>query len=174
MSATLRNALVSFATLGLPMAAPTCGESDARATQLIQDRLPLEVEEMLLASEGIELLSLYPYLPDKPPEHELGGWEVLGSAHIDDRTIIRQLIVSLKRGIKENCCAVGACFSPRHGIRAEHRGRLLEALICFECLQVYLYIDDELVGRPITSRSPQVDFDRVLRSAGVPLGSRPN
>jgi hypothetical protein len=64
---------------------------------------------------------------------------------------------------------VAACFNPRHGIRASREGKTIDLVICFECLQVYVYAEEGRQGSFLTTSSPQPVFDQVLREAGVPL-----
>ena len=67
---------------------------------------------------------------------------------------------------------VAGCFDPRHAIRVEADGGMHDFVICFECLQVYWYVDGERKDSSLASDSPEPLFDRVLREAGVTLAPK--
>jgi hypothetical protein len=61
------------------------------------------------------------------------------------------------------------CFSPRHGIRAVHKGRTFDLLICFLCMKVQVYEGNKQINQKFISNEPQSSFDQVLTRANVPL-----
>ena len=78
-------------------------------------------------------------------------------------------IAALKQGVSENVDGMAAsCFNPRHGIRVIEKGVTTDFVICFECLQVQVYSGSSTSGF-LTMSSPQPEFDKVLKAAGVPL-----
>ena len=64
---------------------------------------------------------------------------------------------------------VAGCFNPRHGIRLIGGGETTDLVICFECLQVQVFVDGRRPGGFLTSASPQPAFDQVLLAAGIAL-----
>ena len=45
-------------------------------------------------------------------------------------------------------------------------------MICFECLQVVAYLNNDKAGGFLTSKSPQPVFDNLLSKAGVRLANK--
>jgi hypothetical protein len=77
----------------------------------------------------------------------------------------------------ENNNSEGLCFTPRHGIHATRAGATVDLVVCFECLQIYLYVNGSEIRnggevRFLTSKSPEAVFDKVLADANVPLARK--
>ncbi len=135
------------------------------------NRLPDAIRDVIAGADRFELLSLD---PDGGSTREAGhfwGWRVLGSVVVGspDRDM---LVSALEQGIAENGGWVAACFIPRHGIRASLGGSSVNLVVCFECAQVYIYLDDKWSGSVLVTGSPQPAFDRVLSAAGVQLAEQ--
>ena len=43
---------------------------------------------------------------------------------------------------------IAKCFNPRHAVRAEKDGEVVELIICFECNHMYVYLGEERVAVP--------------------------
>ena len=57
--------------------------------------------------------------------------------------------------------------------RGTHRGpKVVDLVICFECLQVKVVDPAQPDTGFLVSESPQKTFDQILKEAGVPLGRR--
>src|SRR5262249_1279362 len=78
--------------------------------------------------------------PKKKPKDSLHGGRLLGKATVKDATMRKNLAAALVKGAEESNGELAACFNPRHGIRATHDGKTAEFVICFECLQVRVYV----------------------------------
>ncbi len=140
--------------------------------------LPSDATTALRNGTSFELLSL-------DPGHErdvlVGEWEgevfhnqaVIGSTVIDDAAVRTELLDALDEGIAANDPNVAAaCFWPRHGIRVMYEGEQHEFVICFKCLRVHYYIDDDVYSSFGVAKIPKPVFDKVLQDAGVPLPAK--
>ena len=69
---------------------------------------------------------------------------------------------------------VPSCFDPRHAIAVKYEGKSLYLSICFQCNQVFVYVDgqNDVALRFYTSDTPEPVFDDVLKAAGVPLADK--
>ena len=126
---------------------------------------------MLEGSQQLVLYSLNP-LPS-PPDDKLAfhGHAVLGQTPVTGLEPRSELLHSLYEGIRRSSDAVPACFNPRHGIRAVVGSQAVDLVICFQCMQIEVY--EGGVKRLITTtRTPQPQFDRALKDAGVPFPDR--
>lgn len=61
-----------------------------------------------------------------------------------------------------------ACFDPRHGVRAEHDGRRVELLICFECIN-FRGVSNEASFAGGFSTSAEESFKRILTEKTVSI-----
>lgn len=129
-------------------------------------------------SDQFILYSLLPHPPEgdariKGKFHRNG---ILGEAQITDPEQKARLVNALYGGfpsIVSSSVDESACFNPRHGIRATHGGRTVEAEICFECAAVYLHENGKSIKQTV-SQEPQKVFDQALIGAKLPLGERPH
>jgi hypothetical protein len=90
------------------------------------------------------------------------GYAVLGKVSLKEASIRARLISALSRGIDENKGLYAACFDPHHGIRAVRKGRILDLVICFECLKIKVYLTGSPMRLLRTTASPQEIFDTVF------------
>lgn len=144
--------------------------------------LPRDYQFTLNQSSQFIMLSLFPMSTLEEgtdlefKNHEkFHNYPVLGKFQVKDQKLKEQLLAAFYKGVEDGDKEeAAACFNPRHGIRAQHNGKTVDLVICFECHQFEMYPQrkrgyDRYV--PITN-SPQDTFDRALRSANVPLGHR--
>jgi hypothetical protein len=139
------------------------------------NRIPEAVENLFGTAREFELLSLD---PDRvigkdgnvaPVKNGFHGWKVLGKTEVKGRAERKWLADALRLGAEDNFGMAAACFIPRHGLRLEGGGRKVDLVICFECLQVQVFIDGKPAAGFLTSAEPQQTFDAVLKAAGVKL-----
>ncbi len=131
--------------------------------------IPAGAADALRDGSAFQLLSLDPsYLGTEQRPNDFHNWNALGSTPITpvDRAKLTELLIA---SVPENPGAIAACFNPRHGIRVMHKNQQIHFVICFECLQIYWYIDDEKQPTILTSGSPLPAFNDVLRAASIPL-----
>jgi hypothetical protein len=109
------------------------------------------------------------------------GYRILGKTPVS-KGVKAQLITAFYDAMTDTSTTPMACFRPRHGIRAVHKGKAVDLVICFEC-HLFVVIpsgkDRSKVQWPllgnggnVVSNSAQSAFDRALTDAGVPLNAQ--
>ena len=142
------------------------GEAKENAvSRSLRNRLPAAVVTLLEQADQFELLSLNPKFDMRPFKGSFHGYKVLAKTGVKDTKTRQRLISALLQGMRENSGNLAACFNPRHGIRAIHKGSHADLVICFECLQFHLFGNAQ--GEFLVSRSPQSVFDAVLKAADI-------
>jgi hypothetical protein len=140
-----------------------------------QNRIPEVVQRLFGKAETFELYSL-------DPERKVGddgkvvevkdgfhGWKVLGKTEVKGAAERKRLADALRLGAEDNFGMAAACFIPRHGLRLKGGGKTVDLVICFECLQVSVFVDGERKQGFLTTGEPQKEFDSQLKAAGVKL-----
>jgi Aspartic acid proteinase inhibitor len=117
---------------------------------------------------SLELLSLEPNRRNNVKDG-FHGWRVLGKTVVKDKKTREQLAAAVVMGVADNEGLAAACFNPRHGIRVTAAGKTVDFVICFECLQMQVFLGTDRSEDLLIAASPQALFDKVLHSAGVPL-----
>jgi hypothetical protein len=169
---------VACVALGVALAA-----ADEKKDEKKDDnKLPDAIKAVLDKADSLEIYSLDPSLqlpvkdkekePEKDPKDKFNGWKVLGKTVVKDKPAKDELLTALYKGVKDNEGVVAACFIPRHGIRATADGKTVDLVICFQCLQIYCFVDGKREGGCLVTRSPQPAFDKVLKDANVPLAPK--
>ncbi len=97
------------------------------------------------------------------------GFGILGEATIFDKETMQKLRESFYDGLANDEGTATACFNPRHGLRAVKNGKVLDLVICFECGQAEVFINNKSVGGADVNRRPQSTFDRIYNNAGLEL-----
>ena len=141
-----------------------CGSESGR---LDTSGLPTELQSVLEGDHVIELFSLNPEPPDKTTVDKFHGWEVLGQAQLDQESAAK-ITTALLDGIANAPNYVAACFNPRHGLRITGDENSIDVVICFECVQVYVYSGETRLANLRVAQSPLKSFDAVVNSHGLP------
>jgi hypothetical protein len=133
----------------------------------LQRDLPKEVREAFAKAESFELYSLD---PGKRVTEDEGfhGWTILGKITLKDDAA-RSVREAVHAGAKDSDGRVAKCFIPRHGLRLG----TMDLVICFECLQGYVYRGGEQVDSFLTTGAPAKILNKALTDAGVPLPAPP-
>jgi hypothetical protein len=121
--------------------------------------------------DGPEQLTLYSIDGgDSEPKagEKLQGYPVLGKVEVTDADKRKEIVAALKEGLTRSDGTMAKCFWPRHAIRTVDKGRTLDYVICFECLQLKLHDGSSASVKPVT-REPQAVFNKYLKEAGIPL-----
>ncbi len=125
----------------------------------------LMVDNKIPNAEQIELASLQP--------EGVVKWTELGKTIIKDAKLVKKVVAEFKKGIDDSIGLGAACFNPRHRLKATYKGKTIELVICFECLQVQCILDGKDQKILYISSSPQKLFDKILKDAGVELATKP-
>jgi RNA polymerase sigma factor (sigma-70 family) len=128
---------------------------------------------LLEKAEEFELLSLNPSIDpaqrDEKIKEDFHGFQVLGKTTVKDAQTRKKLVAAFKKGIKDSDGNAALCFNPRHGIRFTHDDKTVDFVICYECLQMRVYVGDKKEAEITTTNSPQDTFNSVLKNAKVRL-----
>jgi hypothetical protein len=138
-----------------------------------ENRLPDAAQAILEKADRMELFSLDPKRATKKPKQDFHGWKVLGQTVVKGRKVRKRIVTAVEKGIAKSDGSAAACFDPRHGIRATHKGKSVDLVICFECLQIEIYVDNQKAKGVLTTQSPETVLDTVLRNSKVPLAPKP-
>ena len=91
---------------------------------------------------------------DKPRKGAVfHDYPVLGKTNVASAADRRTILAAILKGIEENRGREAKCFWPHHGVSLMQNGKRIEFLICFHCLQVYMYADGAAT-KQLTSRPP--------------------
>ena|ERR1700722_1663745 len=146
----------------------------ACAGQEKKNVIPDNVKTILENATEYEVYSL----DSDPGEGDKDGfhrWKVLGKTTVTNEKKRTTLLEALSKGVADNKGEAAKCFIPRHGLRATHDGKTVDLVICFQCMQVYVYDDpksDKKTKTFLTTGSPEEAFDKVLKDAGVTLAKK--
>lgn len=112
----------------------------------------------------------YPGDPRPDGAEELHGWVILKTCNIDSVDQRLDLLEALERGEEEmrgsSDMARPDCFQPRHAIRIVQGDVTTDRLICFQCSNLMIWVDDVETGAGSTSDSPRRTFDAILSRCG--------
>jgi hypothetical protein len=154
-----------------------CGVAAAEQPKVppeFDNALPDTAAEVLAAAEAIELLSLDPQAAGTG-SGPFGKYKVLGSTTVANRAARAKLVEAITAGIPKSASPLqaGACFEPRHGLRAKAKGTVVELVICYECWRVNVYLDGRFKRLCVTERQPRGHLNDLLTVAKVPLAPQP-
>ena len=144
--------------------------ASANAADKEKNKLPDEVKAILDKADRLEVYSLDPK-PLKDKTDGFHGFKPLDKTEVKEADTRKDLVKALTKGVEENTSGPAFCFNPRHGIHAVKDKKSVDLVICFECAQIFIYLDDgnKLSGVVYVEKSPQPAFDKVLKAAEVPL-----
>jgi hypothetical protein len=137
------------------------------------NRLAPDARTILDRADEIELLSLDPDRDSKAKYTDtFHGYGVMGKTTLSASVDRAKLLKALYQGIHTSDGMVAACFIPRHGIQATHDGKTVHLVICFQCMQIHVYVDGRQ-SSVLTTSAPASVFNQILTDAGVPLPKQP-
>jgi hypothetical protein len=157
-----------FLTIALPfLAISIVIADDKEASQADADAL-------LRSARQLEVFSIDPDRAKRKPGEGFHDWKVLGSTTVRDERVVKKVVAAVFAAREKRGGDSYACFEPRHAIRVKQGDRVLDLLICFECLN-YTFWDEQgrRSGVRYSDDSPAPILDRILKSAGVPLAEKP-
>jgi len=101
-------------------------------------------------------------------EEQFHGYPVLGKIEVTDAKVRQEIMAAIKDGMARSDGALPKCFWPRHAIRAFEKGKKIDYVICFECLQLQIHANGTPQTEP-TTREPQSVLNKHLKAAGIPI-----
>ncbi len=142
---------------------PRCGKSEVDSWGL-----PDELAVILKSDQDVELYWLNPEHLNEQPESDFHGWEVLVSAKLDEEKG-RESVEGFKSGIASAPDDATGCSKPRHGLRISRAKEVVDLVICFQCVQVNVFVDEERSGNFRTAASPRQLFDKIVAKHRLPM-----
>jgi hypothetical protein len=135
--------------------------------------IPRSLLDILERADSLTVFALDPPLPGGAPDHrDPHGSElfrdnpVIGKVVVRDRRGVRALSTATRKGLVGSG-GVAGCLYPRHGVRAERGGAVVDLVICFQCDMTWVYGDDETSGRVHSDDTARDILNSVLEAAGV-------
>ena len=131
-------------------------------------RLPADVYRALDSPSEI---ALYSTNPDSQAFHWwfsrwFHGYRIIGQISVTDPIQRRQVATVVRQAARTYIADTKCVFSPRHAVRLSSGAHTYDFLICFECLQMEVYSDDQRVADLSIGGSPDV-LNRILHSARI-------
>jgi hypothetical protein len=99
---------------------------------------------------------------DAPEGETLHGWRILQQCPITSEQTRHDLFRALDDAIAAAPGRGSRCFIPRHAIRVQTNGVVVDYVICFQCGNYKLYEGDKSITGGGISRSPKPIFNRIL------------
>jgi len=104
-----------------------------------EEGLPERIREILEKADRIQIYKIEVCQNDgttltQKKKGKFQGCKILRQANVTDAEQKEKLVTTIRSATESYLSLGAACFSPRHGIRAEHDGKRVELLICFECM----------------------------------------
>jgi hypothetical protein len=112
--------------------------------------------------------NVYPEGKEPQTAEHFHGYPVLGKTDISDTVQHDEIIAAVNEGL-EHPEAEAKCFYPRHGIRVRRAGETIDYVICFQCLQLDIYIGDRRLHHMRINRISRETLNKCLTEAGIPL-----
>lgn len=145
--------------------------SDSSSDPVPRFDIPEAQAKIFQEADTWTLVATDPRAPnvDEIPEENFHGYRILGQVDVSDVDLRAELVRELNAGIRANDGRVAACFDPRHALRATTDEGTAELLICFACLQIYVYDgpEGERTKSVLTSETPKHAFTRIFESQGL-------
>jgi hypothetical protein len=111
----------------------------------------------------------YDDIADRPRTDEaFHTYPVLGKVEITDIGEREEILATLKAAGRD---PMFKCFWPRHGIRIQVKGAVMDYLICFECYRIRWHCGEKSAGAGlgVEDKRFQTLLNDRLRAAGVAL-----
>ncbi|MEM7311092.1 MAG: hypothetical protein AAF682_30760 [Planctomycetota bacterium] len=144
-----------------------------------EEEVPLTARSVMEAPDSVELLALLPYpelspgapLPEgiEGPLESFHDYGILGRQREDEAEAVAQLMQLVREGINASEGMAALCFNPRHGLRIERAGRVVDLVICYECLQIRSYGPGEEQEQLLTSDRVEPAVSSFFRHRGLAL-----
>lgn len=133
-----------------------------------RNSLSERVHAVLNHADYFELLTINPNRGSKrrPKGETFHGWPVVGVTVLTDEAAQHELLAALNQGLADWSGSESDCdFEPHYAFRAGHGEHTVDALICFLCGELAVYLDDQeaewlhLSQRPALQRTIQAIYE---------------
>ena len=139
-----------------------------------KNEIPAEARAVLESADELVLYALHPHDTVTGDERTLnlqrfvalGRAKVTGDAH-------RDVLKEIFRGVGDWDGMMAHCFMPRHGVRATKGDTTVDVVVCFECRQVYVYVDDRRLDTIGISNGVEPAVSKLFEAAGLEIDGRP-
>ncbi|MFT7487138.1 MAG: hypothetical protein ACI9F9_002997 [Candidatus Paceibacteria bacterium] len=174
MKDTLR--VILLFALGACSTAVTTDADGARVADLNAPvSLPTGVHDVLAGASEMKLFAIHPFLHPPAKEDRVDAalfhfYTILGQASLSEESMRCELVDTLYKGIEASRGDVAMCFSPRHGLRAEHKGHQVDFVICYECLSMEIHLDG-VRHRVLTGQAAGAALTKIYEGAGLSIHS---
>ena len=136
----------------------------ARASDKPPNVLSPEIQHVLDSADSAILYSLD---PNAAPGNKFHYFRILGKTKLN-RDETREAAHAFDKAIAGFGDEMANCFNARHGLRIVSAGHIYDYLLCYECDQVEVFIDDKLVADLGAAGSPNV-LNHLLREHHLPI-----
>lgn len=147
--------------------------SVVQAEPVLPNRVPAILMEALEKGDSFELYSLGPTKDES--KEGFHGWKVLGKTAVKEDQTRKKLVEALNKGALENQGINPTKeFPPRLGIRVVYEGKPYDFALNFDSFKTEWFIDgNKTKGAFRVTKSPQAEFEKVLKEAKVALAEPP-
>lgn len=128
-----------------------------------------EVDASVLAlvtrAARVEIASIDPSADgDAPAGDALGGYPVIARAAVPKEK--REALADLLEDLAKPDGPVAKCFDPHHAVHVEEGARVIDVVICFECMQLQI-VEGKRTKRVTIDAAKRGDADALFASLGV-------
>lgn len=143
----------------------------------VGEQQPVQESKPVVAQPAVQdelILYAIDGLVNEPPggtvtdDKYFRGYVILGKVEITDAAVRHNIVKAIEDGFKESDGSVAACFWPRHGVQIVSKGKLVDYVICYECLHAHIFTDDGTSYKP-TAAAHQAVLTAPLTAAGIKL-----
>jgi len=131
------------------------------------NELPSNAAYALRTATTCTIYSLEPEEPLGPHDQTLQGFKILGQAELNpQQTAIAT--AAFRSAISGPSLGEAMCFNPRHALRIVADGHTYDFLLCYACMQLWVYEDNEDLRHIPASGSSKV-LNNLLTAVHLPL-----
>jgi hypothetical protein len=122
----------------------------------------------------VTIYSVDPYsrAKEKKGKELLCDYIVLGKKTLSDKEQKANLQQALGKSLSTDLAKAAACFWPRHAIRLEHDKSTLTLIICFECSQCRVYLNDNGLINLYLIQAIKSEFDPIYSKHKLPVDEK--
>ncbi|NUP10242.1 MAG: hypothetical protein HOW73_29685 [Polyangiaceae bacterium] len=148
-----------------------CGDEDSFA-RWNRDRFAAAVRDMFDAPSTVEIFSIDPSDETSSEGNQFRGRTIIGTAFVAPWDVRQDLLNLIARGVYASEGGAFVCFQPRHALTIGKGRRSLDILICYSCLQLFVYGGGDIGNKPLlTSSSVEPAVTAIFESHGLTIAA---